>query len=233
MKPLLYKEFKLCLHPICYIFLIAFPFMVLIPNYPLAIGFIYVLASYPILFLGANKGQQSNDLLFSTLMPVRKKDIVLARIITLTVMQFFFMALTCALLPLSDLIRNNINQQLIEAGSPVQEIPGLSSKGFLSILGFVLICYGISDLIFLSIYYKNGKSIVKSTLLSILAFTALLISLTVIIPSIPLFKAYKTFLCDSGIGWQFLVFGISLAFYFLLRFATYKVSSKRFEKVDF
>ena len=62
MKALLYKEFKLAMHPVCYFFIFAFPLMVLIPSYPLAIGFIYVLTCYPILFLGANKGQQSNDL---------------------------------------------------------------------------------------------------------------------------------------------------------------------------
>ena len=82
MKALIYKEFKLAMHPICYLFIVLFPFMVLIPIYPLGISFIYILTCYPVLFLGANKGQQSNDLLYSTLLPVRKKDIFLARIIT-------------------------------------------------------------------------------------------------------------------------------------------------------
>ena len=63
MKALLYKEFKLAMHPICYVFIAMFPLMILIPSYPIAIGFLYVLTCYPILFLGANKGQQSNDLL--------------------------------------------------------------------------------------------------------------------------------------------------------------------------
>ena len=80
MKALLYKEFKLAMHPVCYAFIFLFPLMILIPKFPTAVGYIYVLSSYPILFLGANKGQQSNDLLYSTLMPVRKKDIVIARI---------------------------------------------------------------------------------------------------------------------------------------------------------
>ena len=62
MKALIYKEFKLSMHPICYLFVAAFPLMILIPSYPIGIGFIYVLTCYPILFLGANKGQQSNDL---------------------------------------------------------------------------------------------------------------------------------------------------------------------------
>ena len=43
MKALIYKEFKLSMHPICYIFVAAFPLMILIPSYPIGIGFIYVL----------------------------------------------------------------------------------------------------------------------------------------------------------------------------------------------
>ena len=73
MKTLLYKEFKLAVHPLCYIFVILFPFMIFIPNYPLFVAFIYVVFCYFILFLGSNKGQQSNDLLYTTLLPVRKK----------------------------------------------------------------------------------------------------------------------------------------------------------------
>ena len=92
MKALLYKEFKLAMHPLCYLFIFLFPLMILIPSYPIAVSFIYILSCYPVLFLGANKGQQSNDLLYSTLLPVRKKDIVLARIITVLVMQFVAMA---------------------------------------------------------------------------------------------------------------------------------------------
>ena len=91
MKALLYKEFKLAMHPICYIFICLFPFMLLIPSYPIGVGFIYLMSCYPILFLGANKGQQSNDLLYSTLLPIRKKDIVKARIFTVIIMQVAYM----------------------------------------------------------------------------------------------------------------------------------------------
>ena len=95
MKALLYKEFKLAMHPMCYVFIAFFPLMVLIPDggYPKGIAFIYLLTCYPVLFLGANKGQQSNDLLFSTLLPVRKKDIVKARIFTVIILQFAFIAI--------------------------------------------------------------------------------------------------------------------------------------------
>ena len=147
MKALLYKEFKLAMHPICYIFIVLFPFMVLIPSYPIAVGFIYILSCYPILFLGANKGQQSNDLLYSTLLPVRKKDIVLARIITVIIIQVAFMAIMSCLVPVAMLIQKN-------SGTTA---PGLGINGYVSILAIAIIGYAIADLIYMPIYYKKGK----------------------------------------------------------------------------
>ena len=135
MKALLYKEFKLAMHPICYVFILFFPLMILIPSYPLGIGFIYVLTCYPILFLGANKGQQSNDLLYSTLMPVRKKDIVLARIITVITIQVAFMLLMTALYPLARYISINISEQTQEEIEAVMStVPGIGLDGFVSLL---------------------------------------------------------------------------------------------------
>ena len=149
MKALVYKELKLAMHPICYLFICIFPLMILIPSYPIAIGFIYVLTCYPILFLGANKGQQSNDLLYSTLLPVRKKDIVMARIITVALMQFSFIAIMSCLYPLALYINKVI---------PDSEIPGIGLNGYVSILAIAIIGFAIADLIFFPIYYKNGKS---------------------------------------------------------------------------
>ena len=224
MKALLYKEFKLAMHPICYLFIALFPLMILIPSYPIAIGFIYILSCYPVLFLGANKGQQSNDLLYSTLLPVRKKDIVLARIFTVMIMQFAFIAILSCLYPLALFI----NAQIPDAANP-----GLTLNGYVSILGIALIGYAIADLIFFPIYYKHGKSIVMSTLLTILGFVAYLGIFTIGLPYIPGLEGYKTFLCDSGIGYQFIVLGGSLLIYAAIHIAVYKISAKRLEQVDF
>ena len=223
MKALLYKEFKLAMHPICYIFICMFPLMILIPSYPIGIGFIYILSCYPILFLGANKGQQSNDLLFSTLLPVRKKDIVLARIITCSIMQFAFMAIMAALLPIASQIHASI---------PGEEIPGLGINAFVSVLAIAVVGYSIADLIFFAIYYKHGKSIVMSTLLTLIGFIIYLGVLTIGMPFIPGLEWYKDTL--SGPLWiQFIILGGALILYVALHFVTYKVSSKELERVDF
>ena len=98
MKSLLYKEFKLAMHPLIYVFIFLFPLMALIPTYPIVISFIYVCTCYPILFLGANKGQQSNDIYFSCLLPIRRKDIVKARLILLSIIQLvsIILVIICA-----------------------------------------------------------------------------------------------------------------------------------------
>jgi len=230
MKALIYKELKLALHPVCYIFVLLFPFMILIPSYPLGTAFIYVLASYPILFLGANKGQQSNDLLYSVLQPVRKKDIVLARIITVLLMQVVTMLLMCALFPLATYINGIISQQAIASGTKAPEIPGLGYNAFVSILAFGLITFALSDLIFFPIYYHKGRSIVMSTILMIVGFTLVIFGFTLIIP---LFSSeFKSFFSDN-LGLQFGFLGIAIVLTTIIHCVIYRISSKELEKVDF
>ena len=178
MKALLYKELRLAMHPICYVFIAIFPLMILIPAYPIGIGFIYILTCYPILFLGANKGQQSNDLLYSVLLPVRKKDIVLARIITVILIQVTYILLMTALYPLARVI----NEAIIQNAKDPEKyfIPGLGLNSFVLLLAFGIIGYAVADLIFFPIYYKKGKSIVMSTLFTIIGFPILAVILSAV-----------------------------------------------------
>ena len=227
MKALIYKELKLSMHPICYIFVVLFPLMFLIPSYPLGIGFIYVLTCYPILFLGANKGQQSNDLLYSTLLPVRKKDIVMARIITVILMQVVFILIMSALYPLARIINESVKQASENPEKYV--IPGLGLNSYVLLLAIAIIGYAIADLIFFPIYYKKGKSIVMSTLLTILGFVVYICALTIGLPYIPGLEILN----NLHIGIQFGALGGALLISFVFHLIVYKVSSKRLEQVDF
>ena len=231
MKALLYKEFKLAMHPICYVFIAMFPLMILIPSYPIAIGFIYVLTCYPILFLGANKGQQSNDLLYSTLLPIRKKDIVKARIMTVFIMHLAFIAITSVLYPVALMINSSITESALAEDPMANPITnaGLGLNSYVLVLAFVLVGFAIADLIFFPIYYKNGKSIVMSTLLMILGFVVYLGVFTIGLPYIPGCE----WINNLPIWIQFIALGVSLILYAVLHLAVYKISAKRLEKVDF
>lgn len=227
MKALIYKELKLAMHPICYVFIVLFPFMILIPSYPLGIGFIYVLTCYPILFLGANKGQQSNDLLYSTLLPVRKKDIVMARILTVIFMQVAFILVMTALYPVARIINNAIAQS---AENPSEYmIPGLGLDSYVLLVAIALIGYAIADIIFFPIYYKHGKSIVMSTLFTILGFVVYIGIFTIGLPFIP----GLDILNNLHLGIQFAILGAAILISFALHIIVYKVSAKRLERVDF
>ena len=227
MKALLFKELRLAMHPICYVFIVLFPFMILIPSYPLGIGFIYVLTCYPILFLGANKGQQSNDLLYSTLLPVRKKDIVMARIFTVIFMQVAFILVMTALYPVARIINNAVAQS---AENPSEYmIPGLGLDSYVLLVAIALIGYAIADIIFFPIYYKHGKSIVMSTLFTILGFVVYIGIFTIGLPFIP----GLDILNNLHLGIQFAILGAAILISFGLHVVVYKVSSKRLEMVDF
>ena len=231
MKALLYKEFKLAMHPICYIFIAVFPFMMLIPSYPLAVGFIYVLSCYPILFLGANKGQQSNDLLFSTLLPVRKKDIVLARIITVIIMQLGFIAISACLLPLAIFVQNSVVASSEDASKTLESIAhaGFDLSAFTLVVAIAIIGFALADLIFFPIYYKHGKSIVMSTLFTILGFVVYVGVTTIALPYI--IGVEK---CNAVPLWiQVIALGGAILVSFLVHFVVYKVSARELERVDF
>ena len=234
MKPLIYKELKLSMHPICYIFVALFPLMILIPSYPIGIGFIYILSCYPILFLGANKGQQSNDLLYSTLLPVRKKDIVLARIITVILMQVAFMLIMSALYPVALVI----NAKLVEASEAAKAagqstgdytVPGLGLQSYVLLLAIAIVGYALADLIFFPIYYKHGKSIVMSTLLTILGFVVYIGIATIGLPYVPGLEILN----HLHVGIQFICLGAAIGISVALHLIVYRVSSKRLERVDF
>jgi len=227
MKALIYKELKLAMHPICYVFIVLFPFMILIPSYPLGIGFIYVLTCYPILFLGANKGQQSNDLLYSTLLPVRKKDIVMARILTVIFMQIAFILVMTALYPVARIINNAIAQSAEQPSEYM--IPGLGLDSYVLLLAIALVGYAIADIIFFPIYYKHGKSIVMSTLFTILGFVVYIGIFTIGLPFIP----GLDILNNLHLGIQFAILIAAILISFALHIIVYKVSAKRLEKVDF
>ena len=72
MKNLLYKEINLCLNPLNYFFL-GFAAMLLIPHYPVYIGFFYMCLSVFWIF---NNSLINKDSLFNILLPISKNNIV-------------------------------------------------------------------------------------------------------------------------------------------------------------
>ena len=151
MKALLRKEFSLCVHPTCYLFLILGALMLLIPSYPLYVCFFYMTLAIYFVFL---IGQEKRDILFSSLLPVAKADLVTARTLLIV---FFELAVVLLAVPFAIL-----RQVLQIPANPVGMDPGTA------FFGLVLIQFAIFNAIFLPCFYKTGEKAGKSFLLAVL-----------------------------------------------------------------
>lgn len=72
---LLRKEIKLAASPLSYFFL-AFTLMTFIPGYPILVNQFFICLG---IFQTFQNGRESNDIIYSVLLPISKKSIVKAR----------------------------------------------------------------------------------------------------------------------------------------------------------
>ncbi len=222
---------KLAMHPVVWVFLFVFPLMVLIPSYPGFIGFIYICSAYPILFLGANKGQMSNDIYFSCLLPIKRNDVVKARMMTIIFLQVVTLILTCALAPVGQIFKDMILNDPNTTAEQAEELMdiGFGIKGLFASAGFSLISFAAYDFIYFMLFYRNGRSIVAPTLIGMLVFMIIESLFNMALPlAIP---AYKAFFEDNIIV-SIMTLVIAVLISAGAHFLTYKAACKLFSKVD-
>lgn len=228
MKNLLYKELKLAIHPLIYVFILGTPLFILVPEMNACVLFLYPVACFSILFLGVNKGQQTNDLLYTVLLPIRKRDAVKARLFSCALIQVVFIGLCFALLPIAI---NNYNTYS-DPNSGIQ-LAAYTARHFVAAAGFGIIGYAIVDIIYFAFFYRNGKSILASTLIATLAFVVYIFLTTVILPTVPVLEPFFMDLLAGTWLNQIIFFIIALAISVGLNFVAYKIGAKEIEKVDF
>ena len=131
MRNLMYKEFKLCVHLTSYLFL-PLAAMLLIPNYPYYVSFFYQTLAIFFLFLNGNT---NNDVTFTTLLPIRKRDAVKARLLTVVILESLQIIVS---IPFA--VQRNI---LISA----ENAAGMEAN--FALFGLVLVMYGLFNLVFL------------------------------------------------------------------------------------
>ena len=137
MRNLLYKEFKLCTTPTVFIFM-AFVLMLLIPNYMYLIPAFFLCNA---IFQAFQQGDTNNDLSFTMLLPVSKKQAVLAKYLYAAIIQLAMLLLYIPMILLNNAVIPQPNEML-------DACPTL--------LGGVLTVFALFNLIFFPTYYKRG-----------------------------------------------------------------------------
>lgn len=229
MKTLFYKEFKLSIHPLCYVFVLLFALLGLIPSYPPTVTYIYTIASYTFLFLGANKATTTNDLFYTLNLPIRRKDVVKARMMSISFLQL----LTTVPLLICLFIRQSfITASIIEDGG--ETLLSIDVNQIFAYLGIVAFCFSITDLIYIPWFYKTGKSIIGPTLVSALVACVTFLTIPTVLAYIPgvldmLTVGHK----DANYFLQFGILIFGALCYAGSRILISKLATNNLEKLDY
>lgn len=216
MINLIKKEFKLSAHILSYVF-IAFGLMTFIPGYPILVGVFFSCLG---IFQSFQSYRESNDIAYTILLPVSKKDIVKAKFIFVLTIQF----LTFLIMFIITIIRMTV---LVDVEAYVLN-PLLTAN--LVFLGYALIIYGLFNFLFVRGFfktaYKFGKPFVSFTVVGFLV-----ISLAESLRYIPGLEALNS-LGFNNISIQLTGLMVGFIINVLLNYISYKYSVESFERID-
>jgi len=214
MKNMLYKEFKLALHPTSMIFL-SLSAMMLIPNYPYYMIFFYTTLA---IFFTCLSGRENHDIFYSMTLPIRKRDIVKSRF-TLVIILELLQILTA--IPFA-LIRSTFS------------LPGnlVGMDANVSFFGLSFLMLGLFNLVFFTKYYKDTDKVGKSFLWGTIAITLYMIIAEIGVHVVPFMKNTLDTKDPEFLLVKLWVLAAGIVFYALLTFFSYQRSVRSFEVLD-
>ena len=216
MKNLLNKELKLATPLLTWLFL-AFSLMTLIPGYPILCGAFFVCFG---IFQAFQCGREANDILYTILLPIGKKDVVRAKYLVACFFEFvaflLMAVLTCIrMTALSNAVpyANNV----LMAANPL-------------FLAFVLLIFAAFNSIFLGGFFKTGYGIGKPFVLFIVA-AFLLVGIGETLHHLP-GLSFLNASAGKELVPQLMILIAGAALYAVITGLSYVRAGERFEQLD-
>lgn len=210
MKNLLYKELTLVIPKLMYLFLL-FPIMLLIPNYPAAVGTGYVML---MIFIISNPSDK--DLEFTASLPVRRTDIVTARMCTVCLLEMLTLLVSIPF-AIGSRYLNGFNLAGTDAN--------------FAFYGYVLLGYAAFNALFLPLYFRTGYKPGIPALLGLIAYIVLIVGLELLVAFVPALRVLDS-VGTANLGWQLLMTGAGLAAYLGTAPLVWRAAVRNFEKVS-
>ncbi|MBQ6539907.1 MAG: ABC-2 transporter permease [Oscillospiraceae bacterium] len=216
MKKLLNKELRLALSIITPLFLL-FGIMTLIPGYPILMGAFFICFG---IFQSFQTAREANDIQYSALLPIKKKDVVTAKYI----MTVFFQMAGFLIMALLTVLRMTV----LKNGEPYVNNALMAANPVF--LAFALLIFTAFNVIFLRGFFKTAYYFGKPFVFFIVA-AMLITGIAEALHHIP------------GLGWvndisgkalapQFVILLVCFAVYAGVTFISMKSSQRVFEKLD-
>lgn len=215
MKNLLYKELKLVVQPGTY-FMALCALLLIVPSYPYIVGVAYGLVSFMVTF---NVAVSNKDHEFTSMLPVSRSQIVLAKVINVLFTEMLTIAVAIPAALLSSLVFN-------KGGN----IVGMDAN--FAFFGITLTAYAIFNAIFLPWYFRTGYKTGWPLAVGIGGFLLFATACEITIAIVPELKANIDSLDPSTIPYQLIVLGFGIAVYVTSLFFAWKKSVKNFAKVS-
>jgi len=216
MKDLMIKEFSLARHPTIFIF----PFlgaMLLIPDYPYFVAFIYTCLSVFFIFL---LGRENKDILFTVSLPVRKRDTVKARCWMIVIIELFQVAFSIPFAILGNRIKPTAagNSAGIEAN--------------VAFFGLVFLMFALFNSIFLPVFYKTAFRAGWALTWAGLAITVYILVVEAAIQIVPALKSALDTVDPYAQIRQLPILLAGMLIFAMSMFLSYRRAAARFEKVN-
>ncbi len=214
MNNLLYKEFRLVIHPFFYLTTL-FAVLILIPYWVYFVALMYLLfIAVPNIFVNA---KAQNDTGFTVLLPVRKSDVVKARVTSIAILEIVQIAVAAIFVAISVSI-NQKGNFLIDAN--------------LAYLGCGLVLYGFFNLAFFPLFYKTAYKIGIPLGVGLTVFTILAGIIEVLVLFVPAVAKVLDGVTSKALLNQIPVLAAGIALFVGLTWLAYRLSAKNFEAVD-
>ena len=216
MRDILRKEMKLSASVLSYLF-ILFGLMFLLPGYPVLCGAFFVSLG---LFQSFQTAREANDIVFSALLPIAKKDVVTGKylfVCMIEVCSFVLMAFAAVL------------RMTVFSQSAVYRSNALMNANFFA-LGMACVIFGLFNWIFVGGFFKTAYKFGRPFVIFILT-AFLIIMIAEALHHVPGLEILNSFGTDN-IGMQIILLIGGVIIYLLFTLLSCRRACENFERID-
>ena len=214
MKNLLNKELRLSAHLLSYLFLV-FSLMALIPGYPILLGAFFICFG---LFQTFQNGRETNDVLYSALLPIDKKDVVKARYIFVCLIQIIAFLLMAGLTAL----------RMVFFASAAPYVNNAMMNSNPVFLAWTLLIFALFNTLFVGLFYKTAYKFGKPFVAFIVA-SMLVVCIAEVLHHLPGLEFLNTL---DRLPLQLMLMLFALAIFVSATIISCKTAQRNFELLD-
>ena len=214
VKNLLNKELRLSAHLLSYLFLV-FSLMALIPGYPILLGAFFICFG---LFQTFQNGRETNDVLYSALLPIGKKDVVKARYIFVCLIQIIASLLMAGLTAL----------RMVFFASATPYVNNAMMNSNPVFLAWTLLIFALFNTLFVGPFYKTAYKFGKPFVAFIVA-SMLVVCIAEVLHHLPGLEFLNTL---DRLPLQLMLMLFALVIFVLATIISCKTAQRNFELLD-